>query len=320
MDFSQKYLKYQNKLQLGGLNRFRLVSNLPKILKPLQVVPLYPTVPLKPTSIPRPSIVRNYSSVGEGGVTYLPSLKINKHIIPSPPTKPASYPSTKNFLLYGTFEDSFTPLIQSVMENITINSDHKHLTFKKTIKEPHTSVVYEPEWLLKNDEDFDKYSVEINKITNIDQLYSKCIDQIGSIDDLILEGASAFYRENIVIIKIGFNSQKMNAIRNCLYSSDEMKVYEERWRTKVTNPIIKEKFGSSKYYQDDKTFDKSNPQLWVHATIAALKADTPIEDIDKYIEQVQKQLVDLNVIGKRFSINEFKLRDPEMNITTIWKK
>jgi hypothetical protein len=126
--------------------------------------------------------------------------------------------------------------------------------------------------------------------------------------------------ENIVIIKIGFNSQKMNAIRNCLYSSDEMKVYEERWITKVTNPIIKEKFGSSKYYQDDKTFDKSNPQLWIHATIAALKPDTPIEDIDKYIEQVQNQLVTLNVIGKRFSINEFKLRDPEMNITTIWRK
>ena len=257
------------------------------------------------------------SGGGGGGHSY------NELIPTTTPTKPASYPAKKYFIVYGAFEDKVAPLLKSVLDTIKINPDHRHPTFKKTISEPHTSIVYEPEYEIKNDSEFETYKNMIERTNNINQLYpniSKFLKDLDSIDDLVLEGASAFFRENIVIIKIGFNSKKMNDTRNTFYSSSpEMKEHEKKWREKVKNPRIREKYGRSRYYKDDETFNEADPKLWIHTTVAALNPETTsIEEIDTYLDQIQDSVK--GEVNKKFSINQLKIRDPEMVVTSIWKK
>ena len=270
---------------------------------------------------PFASMVENHGLKGSGEA---PGGHSYNELIPvSTPTKPASYPAKKYFIVYGAFEDKVAPLLKSVLDTIKINPSHRHPTFKKTILEPHTSIVYEPEYEIKNDSDFEAYKTIIERTNNINELYpniSKFLKDLDSIDDLVLEGASAFFRENIVIIKIGFNSKKMNDTRNTFYSSSpEMKEHERKWREKVKNPRIREKYGRSRYYADDETFNEENPKLWIHTTVAALNPETTsIEEIDTYLDQIQDSVK--GEIGKIFSINQIKIRDPEMLITPIWKK
>ena len=116
----------------------------------------------------------------EGGHSY------NELIPISTPTKPASYPAKKYFIVYGAFEDKVAPLLKSVLDKIKINPSHRHPTFKKTILEPHTSIVYEPEYEIKNDSDFEAYKTIIERTNNINELYpniSKFLKGLDSIDD-----------------------------------------------------------------------------------------------------------------------------------------
>jgi hypothetical protein len=95
-----------------------------------------------------------------------------------------------------------------------------------------------------------------------------------------------------------------------------MKKHEEEWREKVTNPEIRKKYGKSKYYKDDQTFNKQNPRDFLHVTLVPLKSDTAIEVIDDYLDQYNK--VHKNEVGKVFSCEYLGLRDPGMVNNKIW--
>ena len=262
------------------------------------------------------------NKIGGMPIPYSMTPPLINYKLPVSINKPVAYPIKKYFIVYGTFEDKIIPLIEKVKKAVKIKKEHEHPIFKKTILEPHTSLVYEPEYFLLNDNDFEEYKKNIGKITNLDDLYpdiSKYLEGIDNICDLVLEGASAFFRETLVIIKIGFNSKKMNDLRNKLYSSDKMKEYEKLWRQKVSNPVIKQKYGKSKYYKDDETFNLDEPKLWIHVTIGALNpATTSIDEIDSYLDKINEQVKDK--IGDIYSINKIKIRDPEMNNTIIWNE
>jgi hypothetical protein len=327
MSFYQKYLKYKNKYldlknQFGGqikntlfkglsqavVSAPKLNNQVPKLNYPVPSVPLYNLKPINPI---QPSIK-------------FPNLVIVPRDIKfqvSTPSLPSSYPTKKYFIVYGTFNNSIVPLIEKVKNSFDIKPDHLHKIFKKTILEPHTSIVYEPEFLINSVYEFEEYKRVIANINSIDKLYpgiTNYLDRLDKIDDVILEGASAFFRENIVIIKIGFNSKKMNKLRNFLYnSSASMKHHEELWRQKVSNPKIKEMYSKSRYYKDDETFSLVEPKLWIHTTIAALDPKTTsIEEIDHYLDLIQEQIK--ADVGKVFSMDKIKLRDPEINNTIIW--
>jgi len=324
MDYKNKYLKYKEKYlnlknQYGGSMKntfFKGISQLdfPKLnlgsVFNTEVNPVFNSevkTVINPVINPRIS-VPSYS----------------KHI-PLPvsiPSLPASFPTKKYFVLYGTFDNTVADLIDRVKHSFDIKEEHIHKTFKKTILEPHTSIVYEPEYELKNLDDFEEYKKIIPNLNNIEKLYpgfTNHLDQLDKIDDVVLEGASAFFRENIVIIKIGFNSKKMNALRNFVYNtSPYMKSFEDIWRRKISNPKIKEMFGTSRYYKEDETFNIIEPKLWIHTTIAALDPKTPIEEIDAYLDKIQEAIK--GQIGKTYSIDKIKLRDPEVVNSVIWEK
>jgi hypothetical protein len=98
-----------------------------------------------------------------------------------------------------------------------------------------------------------------------------------------------------------------------------MKSFEDIWRKKVSNPKIKEMFGTSRYYKEDETFNIIEPKLWIHTTIAALDPKTTsIQEIDAYLDKIQEAIKEQ--IGKIYSIDKIKLRDPEVINSVIWEK
>ena len=213
MDYYEKYLKYKTKYttlknKIGGMPNGKtflkaLSNTLPQALSNTLPQALSNTLP---KTLPKTLPQTLPYSITPSLINYKLPISINK---------PVSYPIKKYFIVYGTFEDKIIPLIEKVKNAVKIKKEHEHTTFKKTILEPHTSLVYEPEYFLLNDNDFEEYKKTIGKITNLDDLYpdiSKYLEGIDYICDLVLEGASAFFRDNLVIIKIGFNSKIMNGI------------------------------------------------------------------------------------------------------------
>jgi hypothetical protein len=321
MDYKNKYLKYKEKYlilknQYGGSKKttfFKGISQLD-----------FPKLNLGSNPVFNTEFNSTNNQVINPKISFSPYFKPKDISIPaSLPSLPASFPAKKYFVLYGTFDNTVATLIDRVKHSFDIEENHIHKTFKKTILEPHTSIVYEPEYELKSLDDFEEYKKIIPNLNSIEKLYpgfTNYLDKLDKIDDVVLEGASAFFRENMVIIKIGFNSKKMNELRNFVYNtSPYMKSFEDIWRKKVSNPKIKEMFGTSRYYKEDETFNIIEPKLWIHTTIAALDPKTTsIQEIDAYLDKIQEAIKEQ--IGKTYSIDKIKLRDPEVINSVIWEK
>ena len=240
------------------------------------------------------------------------------------------YPIKKYQIVYGVFNKDTGQKLNLIKSRIIIPEQYVDKTFIKTILEAHTSIVYEPEYNIDTEADTEKVIASIPKYNSTadlenEKMYPGFLDLlsgIDKIDDLVLVGANAFFRENRVIIKVTFNSDKMNDIRNFLYSLPSMEKYKQAWVERLTRiaPVLRSKYGTSKYFEEDKTFAEP-PEGWIHHTISVVNGDIPINILDKIIDDANGTLFDLGFVkGNKYSIDELKLRTYDLNHFPIWKK
>ena len=358
-EYREKYLKYKakyNKLKKAAKallkNKNKALKN-PKMvqafnvlksknmagqlekIKPMQqivssMVPQAPSlvktmVPQVGTLVQRLPI--NYA-IGVNPVLLMSGLSLASPLKASESPKPI-YPLKKYQIVYGVFNKEMGAKLNLIKPSMTINDAFVDKTFMKTISEPHTSIVYEPEYIIPSEGDYDKIVSSIPVYKTIDDLdnekmypgFKDFLKSFDKIDDLVLEGVSAFFRENRVIIKVTFNSDKMNSIREFLYKIPSMQKYKEAWVEKLNKiaPMLRTKYGTSKYFKPDETFAEP-PSGWIHHTLVVVKGDTPVAEIDKLIENGNQKLFELGFVkGQKYSIDQLKLRTHDMSHFEIWK-
>jgi hypothetical protein len=241
----------------GNLERSRPLIASPQPFRSVQSRPFIASPqPLYPVSLIRPSVFIGFPRF----VTAPSSSPSSSFFAPALP-KPI-YPTKKNQIVYGVFNKDTGEKLNLIKSKVTIPEEYVDKTFIKTIHEAHTSIVYEPEYNIEKESDEEKVIASIPKYelpTDLNKMYpnfSEFLTGFDKIDDLVLVGANAFFRENRVIIKVTFNSEKMNAIRNFLYSIPSMKQYKEAWIERLNRiaPVLESKYGTSEYFKKDKTF------------------------------------------------------------------
>lgn len=331
----------------GNLERTRpviapLVPSVSPLLSPISptspltrsyaIPPINPLVPLYPV---RP-IQRNYLFVNAAPTSLVVSGASGASgpsvtsVASGPAAPKRTYPYKLYQIVYGVFNKDIGQKLNLIKSKVTIPDEYVDKTFIKTITEAHTSIVYEPEYISNTEADLEKVIASIPKYTstadlNNEKMYPGFLELLSSfdkIDDVILVGANAFFRENRVIIKVTFNSEKMNAIRKFLYSIPSMQKYKEAWVERLTKiaPVLRSKYSKSKYFEEDKTFAEQ-PEGWIHHTIGVVKGDIPIDKLDKIIDDSNKTLFELGFVkGKTYSIDELKLRTFDLNHFSIWQK
>lgn len=257
------------------------------------------------------------------------TLSVKKEMPASTEAPKPVYPLKKYQIVYGVFNKDMGAKLNLIKPSMTINDAFVDKTFVKTIMEPHTSIVYEPEYIIPSESEYDKIVSSIPAYKTIDDLdnekmypgFKDFLKTIDKIDDLVLDGVSAFFRENRVIIKVTFNSDKMNSIREFLYKIPSMQKYKEAWveRLNKISPLLRTKYGTSKYFKPDETFAEQ-PSGWIHHTLVVVKGDTPTAEIDKLIENGNQKLFELGFVkGQKYSIDQLKLRTHDMNHFEIWQ-
>jgi hypothetical protein len=295
-----------------------LLSPLSPLTRSYAIPPINPIVPLYP-------IQRNYLFVNAD-----PTPSVSSSVVSAPVVPKRTYPYKLYQIVYGVFNKDIGQKLNLIKSKVTIPDEYVDKTFIKTITEAHTSIVYEPEYISNTEADLEKVIASIPKYTstadlNNEKMYPgflELLSRIDKIDDLVLVGANAFFRENRVIIKVTFNSEKMNAIRKFLYSLPSMEKYKAAWVERLTRiaPVLRSKYSKSKYFEEDKTFAEL-PEGWIHHTVGVVKDNIPIDKLDKIIDDVNRILFELGFVkGKTYSIDELKLRTHDLNHFLIWEK
>jgi hypothetical protein len=305
----------------GNLERSRPIIASPQPFRSVQSRPFIASPQyLYPVSLIRPSVF-----IGSPRFVTAPSPS-SSFFAPALPR--SIYPTKKNQIVYGVFNKDTGQKLNLIKSRMVIPDQYVDKTFIKTILEAHTSIVYEPEYNIETEADLEKVIASIpkyNSPADLNKMYpnfSEFLTGFDKIDDLVLVGANAFFRENRVIIKVTFNSEKMNTIRNFLYSIPSMEKYKQSWVERLTKiaPDLRKKYSTSKYFEEDKTFAEP-PEGWIHHTISVVKGDIPISILDKIIDDANKTLFDLGFIkGNKYSIDELKLRTFDLNHFSIWQK
>lgn len=293
-----------------------LLSHSPSLTRSYAIPPLNRVVPLYPIQ----PVSRNY-------FLFNPFSSFSASTVPALP-RPI-YPTKKYQIVYGVFNKDTGQKLNLIKSRMIIPDQYIDKTFIKTIFEAHTSIVCEPEYIIDTEADTEKVIASIPKYTSPADLENEkmypgflgFLTGLNKIDDLVLVGANAFFRENRVIIKVTFNSDKMNAIRNFLYSIPSMEKYKQAWVERLTKiaPILRSKYGTSNYFEEDKTFAEP-PEGWIHHTISVVKGDIPISILDKIIDDANKTLAELGFVkGNKYSIDELKLRTYDLKHYSIWQ-
>ncbi len=224
----------------------------------------------------------------------------------------------RRYILFGVFnhdevgkylDDTYAELSKLIPE------DFKDPQWKHSIKYAHATFVYGPEI---NEE----VTMEYPDIS-LNNLYPEFEEKYKDVkfDDLIYKGVSFFIRKNRIVIKAGFESKKLNEVRNHLYNcSEAMKENYKSWKTSIEKED--EEISKMEKYKDihkkDETF-ADEPKGWIHGTLAVLGPTASIEKILELKSKAEELLSTKLVIGKSYSINEIKLKTPiGGNILTLW--
>ena len=215
------------------------------------------------------------------------------------------------YLLHGHFNLKYEKAIDTM-------KDYAQKKFKKYLNDsdfnyghPHITIIYGPVLYVET-EPITKYDKKI-----IDTFYPGFIDKFGKKklpNDLKFIGVTPFFVVDRLIIKMEFESKKLNKIKQFLIDSNpEIKKFHEEFKVAKINSELESKKKYPNIFTRDKSYDK-NPKGWIHATIMVIKGNLSEFDIIMIMIDIENELekkgikkgdiTDLSEIGLNFK-NKF---------------
>jgi hypothetical protein len=301
--YKEKYTKLKKKLHKKSIKNNKLSNSFDNLkfensignLEKLHISPtIYSQRPISPTIYSQRPLLSPVSPI-----ILLPLLR--PRIIETIPynrtTTPKIESPKKYQIIYGVFNKELAEKLNLIKSKLAIPSNYI-IKYTKTISDAYTPFFNESENIIKNDNELDEFK--------------KFLPTINKIDDLILVGANAFFREDKIIIKVSFSSEIMNNIRNKLFSGvASLQKYKELYIKQLSEkiPLIRSKYSSSKYYEDDNTFNDSKLD-WIYYTIEIINSIPNINNIDTILDNANKVLLGLGLYKtEKYSINQIKFND-----------